>query len=202
MKIKEIHEILQKHKNGKVTQNDIARAIGTSRANVSKLFAKNSFINDDKIKKIEEYFDINIGNISGLVYIDYYPETIAKEYKDKIIMSEKHVKSAIPMSLFPVEENSKYIMCHANDDSMEPLIFSGDFLIIKLKNPYEITNNKIHAFLYDNTFYVRRLSKNINQIVVKSENKDFPVQYIGEQEMNSFRLIGQVVYVGRTEGLL
>ena len=35
MRIKEIHEILQQKKNGKVTQNDIARAIGTSRANVS-----------------------------------------------------------------------------------------------------------------------------------------------------------------------
>ena len=53
MRIKEIHEILQKNKNGKVTQNDIACAIGTSRANVSKLFAKNSFINDDKSVFVE-----------------------------------------------------------------------------------------------------------------------------------------------------
>ena len=71
MRIKELHQLLQKNKNGKVTQNDIARAIGTSRANVSKLFSKNSFINDDKLKMIENYFGIKLDKTNDFITIDF-----------------------------------------------------------------------------------------------------------------------------------
>ncbi len=201
MRIKEIHEILQNKKNGKVTQNDIARAIGTSRANVSKLFAKNSFINDEKIKKIEDYFEIKLNNIGDIAFIDYYPEKVLEFKGNTVEFSDKHVKFKIPKVFFNMSENSEHIMCHAEDNSMYPSIKSGDFLVVKLGNN-EIKNNKIHVFYYDKTFYVRRLIKNINEIIVEAENPEFGVQKILQKDIKKLYIIGIAVNIIRASDSL
>ena len=198
MRIKELYKILQANKNGKVTQSDIARATGTSRANVSKLFAKNSFLNDDKLKKIEEYFNINLKNAqSGLVYMDYFPDRVVEfTENNNIKLSDKSIKTAMPSAVFPYENGAEYFICHSNDDSMFPLINKGDFLIVKKLNTENI-NNKIYLFVYKKTLYIKRLDKNINQIVVFSENKEYKTQYISGNEEDNFYLLGEVVYIGR-----
>ena len=202
MRIKEIHEILQNKKNGKVTQNDIARAIGTSRANVSKLFAKNSFLNDEKIVKIEKYFEIKFRENEDVRTIDYYPENVLELNKNNVVFSDKKVKFKIPSAFFGVKENADYIMCNANDDAMYPSIKEGDFLIIKLCGNNEIENNKIHAFLYDGTFYIRRLIKNINEIIVKAENPEFGIQKIIKKDIKKLHIAGVAVNIVRTSNLL
>lgn len=199
MRIKELHEILQLKKKGKVTQNDIARAIGTSRANVSKLFSKNSFINDEKIKKIEKYFDVSFENIKDDFVIDYYPDSPFEIINNQIKISEKKVKFHLPFGLFNVNKNFKYIMTNAIDDSMLPNLKKDDFVIIELSDNQNIVNNKIHAFIYEDCFYIRRLSKNINQIIVQSDNETYPVQYIKKEDFSKLYIVGQAVYMIRTE---
>ena len=199
MRIKEIHEILQQKKNGKVTQNDIARAIGTSRANVSKLFSKNSFLNDEKLKKIEEYFDINLNNVKDEFVIDYYPDSLLEIKNNQFAISEKRVKFKLPFGLFNVNKNFKYVMTNAVDDSMSPNLKTGDFVIVELSGSQNITNNKVHAFIYENCFYIRRLLKNINQIIVQSDNEFYPAQYIRKEDAKNLYIIGPVVYMMRTQ---
>lgn len=199
MRIKEIHEILQQKKNGKVTQNDIARAIGTSRANVSKLFSKNSFLNDEKLKKIEEYFDINLNNVKDEFVIDYYPDSLFEIKNNQFAISEKRVKFKLPFGLFNVNKNFKYVMTNAVDDSMSPNLKTGDFVIVELSGSQNITNNKVHAFIYENCFYIRRLLKNINQIIVQSDNEFYPAQYIRKEDAKNLYIIGPVVYMMRTQ---
>ena len=201
MRIKEVHKLLQKNKNGKITQNDIACAIGTTRANVSKLFAKNSFINDEKIEKIEKYFDVNLNESSDVLLINYYPDEIAEVKNNEIIMSEKCVKMTIPHTFIKAEKDIKYIMCNSKDNSMSPYIIEGDYVIIEIRQEAKILNNKIHAFIYNDEFYIRRLSKNINQIIVKSDNKDFPTQYIEKDEIPNLHILGQIVYIGRVDNI-
>lgn len=199
MRIKELYQILQKQKNGKVTQSDIARATGTSRANISKLFAKNSFINDDKIEKIEEYFNIDLDDIkNGVISIDYYPDKIIDIVDDKVVLSNKFVKTILPSAVFSSEDKAKYIMCHVNDDSMYPIMLKGDFIIVKRHELISSIDNHIYLFVYKKNVYVKRLSKNINQIVAFSENKEYKTQYISKDEMKDFYLLGKIVYIGRS----
>lgn len=199
VRIKELHEILQKNKNGKVTQNDIARAIGTSRANVSKLFAKNSYINDEKLKMIEEYFGINLNESKNELIVDYYPDSIIENKNGKIVLSGKKVKFKMPFALFNVDVNSKYVMTNVSDNSMSPNINKNDFIIIQLCESDDIINNKIYAFVYENNFYIRRLSRNINQIIVQSDNNSYPEQYIEKKDAEKLCIIGLVVHMIRTE---
>ena len=198
MRIKEIYQILQEQKSGKVTQSDIARAIGTSRANVSKLLAKNSYINDDKIERIEKYFDIDLQTIkSGLINVDYFPDKIIDVKDGKAVLSNKFMKTSMPLGFFPVEEEAQYIMCHANDNSMSPLILKEDFVIVKRLNADTIIDNQIYLFSYKKKVYIKRLDKNINQIISFSENKEYGTQYISKEDIKDFLILGKVVYVGR-----
>ena len=201
MRIKELHEILQRKKKGKVTQNDIARAIGTSRANVSKLFAKNSFINDEKIKNIEKYFDVKIHDEDDISTIDYYPDKIAEVKNDKVIMSDRHVNFKIPSRLLDINSDSEYFICHAIDNSMYPYIINGDFIVVKVDKS-EIENGKIYLFIYDGGVYIRRLTKNIKEIVLEAENKDYNAQSINVNERKKIYLLGKVVNIIRTENRL
>lgn len=196
MRILEVHQLLQTLTGEKITQSKIAKAIGTSRANVSKLFANNSFINDDKIKKIEEFFNVKLTEKENGINIDYYPENIVE--KGETTLSKKHVNCKIPTNFFPIKSGAKYIMCHANENSMTPTIMNGDFIIIENSPLLEITNNKIYAFIYNGEFYIRRISNNINQLVITADNRDFSTQYI-EKSSDDFELLGQVIYIGRVQ---
>ena len=192
---------MQDKLNGKVTQSDIARATGTSRANISKLFAKNSFINDEKIEKIEEYFNINFNDVqSGLIYMDYFTGDVAKIIEGKVKFSEKFIRTAIPCAIFPYENGAQYIICHSNDDSMFPLINKGDFVIIKKIESVDNIDSRIYLFLYKNNIYIKRLNKNINQIVVFSENKEYKTQYISNEDMKDLYILGEIVYTGHAIG--
>lgn len=203
MKFKEVYEILQKIKNNKVTQNDIAKAIGTSRANVSKHIAKNSFVNDEKIEKIEKYFNVKLNDNSDFITVDYYPESLIEIKNEKTVLSEKHVECKMPKNLFNINENANgYFMINSKSNSMYPIILEGDYLIIENSDNKSIEDNKIYVFTYDNNLYINRLSKNINQIIVQSENKDYPTQYIKNEKMNRFHLFGKVVYIGRSTNQL
>ena len=200
MRIKELHQILQQKKNGKVTQNDIARAIGTSRANVSKLFSKNSFLNDDKLKMIEDYFGIKLDEKNGFAALDYYPDSVAVIKNNEIVMSEKRVKFKIPSAFLGINDSKDYFICHSNDNSMYPLIIEGDFLVIEKTE--KIENNKIYLFLYGKDIYIRRLRKNIKEIIAKAENKEYRNQNIQINEMENFYPLGKIVNIIRGENSL
>ena len=113
-------------------------------------------------------------------------------------MSENKVAYDVPATLFPANANNvKYSMCHAKGNSMYPRIWDGDFVICEHPEELKIVNGELYIFCYDDQIYLKRLTKNINQIVVESENPDFPTQYIEKEFMNDVHLIGHVVCWGR-----
>lgn len=194
MRIKEIYKILKEKTNNKVTQNDIAQAIGTSRANVSKLISKNSFINDEKIKLIEEFFSIKLTVQCEFKEIYYFPDELAKIQNNKIVFSDKKIKFYLPKTFLNFTEKSNYIMFNANDKSMYPTIMEGDSIIIDT-TCNDIESNKVYAFIYDETIYIRRLLKNITEIIIEADNRAYSKQKIAKEDINKIYLIGRVVNV-------
>lgn len=116
-------------------------------------------------------------------------------------MSQECIQYDVPATLFPPSKNVKgYSMCHAKGNSMFPRIWDGDFVICEHKDNMKIENGEMYIFCFDDQIYLKRLTKNINQIVVESENPDFPTQYIEKEQMNDVHLIGHVICSGRMNG--
>ena len=198
MRIKDVYEILKNLKDNKVTQSDIARAIGTTRANVSKLIKNDSYINGDKIEKIEKYVEVKLSGDEGMLNIDYYPEGLL-DTENRNEFSKKVIKSKMAMALFSKPDKTKqHIMFHSSDNSMAPKILEGDFLVVEVLGDEPIQNKKIYAFLFDNTLYIRRIMKNINQFIFEADNEEYPTRKIDFKELKDFKIIGRVIYTGRT----
>lgn len=158
----------------------------------------NSFVTDDEIEKIESSFNIVLSKSNKVVTVDYYPDVIASCGNGTFEMSENKVAYDVPATLFPANANNvKYSMCHAKGNSMYPRIWDGDFVICEHPEELKIVNGELYIFCYDDQIYLKRLTKNINQIVVESENPNFPTQYIEKEFMNDVHLIGHVVCWGR-----
>ncbi len=188
-----------------LTQDELGKILGVSKQQISNIETGKSDLTDENKRILSEKFDFSlqsqICNQENYVSIDYYPDVIASCGPGGFEMSQEVIKYDVPASLFPPSKNVKgYSMCHAKGNSMYPRIWDGDFVICEHKDNMKIENGEMYIFCFDDQIYLKRLTKNINQIVVESENPDFPTQYIEKDQMNDVHLIGHVICSGRMNG--
>lgn len=202
-KIKDLQNLIKR----KVTYDELAPILGlkTGQA-VRNRKSRKKPLDEFEIKKIDEAFKNEINkackkNIVQQIVVDYYPDVIASCGPGGFEMSQECIQYDVPATLFPPSKNVKgYSMCHAKGNSMFPRIWDGDFVICEHKDNMKIENGEMYIFCFDDQIYLKRLTKNINQIVVESENPDFPTQYIEKEQMNDVHLIGHVICSGRMNG--
>lgn len=195
---------LQKITKKKITYEQVAKVLGLG----SKQAAQNRVTRKQQLKEweiiaLDEAFlqqKVNNNN-QKTITVDYYPDVIASCGNGTYEMSQECIEYQVPATLFPPSKNVKsYSMCHAKGNSMYPRIWDGDFVICEHKDNMKIENGELYIFCFDDQIYLKRLTKNINQIVVESENPDFPTQYIEKEQMNDVHLIGHVICSGRMNG--
>lgn len=202
-KIKDLQNLIKR----KVTYDELAPILGVKTGQaVRNRKSRKKPLAEFEIKKIDEAFKNEINkackkNIVQQIVVDYYPDVIASCGPGGFEMSQECIQYEVPATLFPPARNVKgYSMCHAKGNSMFPRIWDGDFVICEHKDNMKIENGEMYIFCYDDQIYLKRLTKNINQIVVESENPDFPTQYIEKEQMNDVHLIGHVICSGRMNG--
>jgi phage repressor protein C with HTH and peptisase S24 domain len=82
---------------------------------------------------------------------------------------------------------------------MSPSIIDRDKLIIEHWDNEQIKDDRVYVFCYKDEIFVKRLSKNIDEIIVKSDNPDpmYRPRYIEGEDMNNVIIVGQVVGIVR-----
>ena len=86
-------------------------------------------------------------------------------------------------------------MVNASGNSMSPTIDSGDKLIVEHWSGDQIQDDKIYVFCYNGEFFIKRLSKNIDEIIIKSDNPEYRMRTISQKASADLILIGKVVTV-------
>lgn len=194
-----------------LTQEEFALKLGVNAKTIGYWESGKNLPNKSNLIQIcdtfnlsSNYFEENVRNLglsSDTISIDYYPDVLASCGPGGFEMSQEVIKYDVPATLFqPSKDVKSYSMCHAKGNSMYPRIWDGDFLICEHKDNMKIENGEMYIFCFDDQIYLKRLTKNINQIVVESENPDFPTQYIEKDQMNDVHLIGHVICSGRMNG--
>lgn len=202
MKTKEALSEIIGFKKRNVSQQEIGKVLGVTKQYIGQ--SMNKELTEEQLKLLEQHFRIDFTKVNkeeDKISIDYYPDVIASCGPGGFEMSQECIQYDVPATLFPPSKNVKgYSMCHAKGNSMFPRIWDGDFVICEHKDNMKIENGEMYIFCYDDQIYLKRLTKNINQIVVESENPDFPTQYIEKEQMNDVHLIGHVICSGRMNG--
>lgn len=86
------------------------------------------------------------------------------------------------------------ICVKAEGDSMEPLIYNGEYVVIDQNERTNIREGKVYAFGVQGKMRIKRLYPKIDgSLVIKSENKSFEDDHVPPELMDSVVIIGRVI---------
>ena len=197
MKLDELLNLLSKKTNSYVNQSLLAEALGVTRQTVSNRIKNESQVTVSELKKIEDFFGINLFNSSNddrIAHIDYYTDVFASCGNGNIVFSDEKIQLGVSTLLISGFSNKKnYSIINASGNSMSPTIDNGDKLIVEHWNGEQIQDNKIYVFCFNNDFFVKRLSKNLDEIIIKSDNPEYRVRTINGTTVSELTLIGKIV---------
>lgn len=90
------------------------------------------------------------------------------------------------------------VMMRVEGDSMQPEIMNGDVVLLD-QDKKNIRIGRIFAVGFDEAIYLKRIDQLPGKIILKSVNPDYPPLELDVREQNedSFRVIGQVIWCGR-----
>ena len=203
MKLEELRNLISQKTGYSVNQSAIADSLGITRQTVSNRIKNDSQVTVSELKKIEDFFNISLLNSNfsddNIAYLDYYSDVFASCGNGSIVFSEE--KTKLPISTLLISNYSKnktYSIINASGDSMSPTIINGDKLIVEHWQDSQIQDNKIYVFCFNNNFFVKRLSKNLDEIIIKSDNPDYRTRTINGSTENELILIGKIVGIIKT----
>ena len=198
MRIDELISLISSNMDSPINQSMLADSLGITRQTISNRIKNGSEVTVSELQRAEEYFKIklfdSVNSDFKVTYIDYYTDVFASCGNGSIVFSSEKTKLPIPTSMISgYSKNKLYSIINATGNSMSPTIEHGDKLIIEHWNGEQILDNKIYVFCFNNEFFVKRLSKNIDEIIIKSDNPEYRVRTIPYKSFSDLILIGKVV---------
>lgn len=191
-------DTLQNLINFRPSQKQIGDILGLAQTAISGRANRDSEFKTEEIEKIEKHYAIKIlGNSNAdCVEVDYYPEVFGSCGSGVFVLSEKKESISVPKSnFFDYRASAQYSVINAVGNSMAPYILDNDKLVVEHIAGEQIKDNKVYVFAYNNEIFVKRLIKNVDEIVIISDN-DSPIyrpRYIEKEDINNLQVIGQVV---------
>ena len=195
MKVGELITLISKQTGQSVNQSLLAESLGLTRQTISNRIKNESEVTVSELQRVEEFFKINVFNsVSDVTFIDYYNDVFASCGSGSIVFSTEKTKLPIPVSMINgYSKNKLYSMINASGNSMSPTIDNGDKLIVEHWSGNQIQDNKIYVFCYNSEFFVKRLCKNLDEIIIKSDNPEYRIRTISGKSIAELILIGKIV---------
>ena len=198
MKLTELISYVSEKTKTTINQSMLADCLGITRQTVSNRIKNESEVTVSELKKAEEFFQVDLLSQSDvnyeIAYIDYYKDVFASCGNGTIVFSSDKEKLPVSTSMIHgYSKNKLYSIINASGNSMSPTIENGDKLIVEHWNGDQIQDNKIYVFCFNNEFFVKRLSKNIDEIIIKSDNPDYRARTINSKSFSDLILVGKIV---------
>lgn len=198
MKLDELLKLITENHNIAINQTILAESLGITRQTVSNRLKTGSEVTVSELRKIEEYFGLSLffnrKNNDDIITVDYYKDVFASCGNGSIVFSEEKAQLSLSESLIQgFSRQKKYSIINASGNSMSPTIEQGDKLIVEHWVDNQIQDNKIYVFCFNNEFFVKRLSKNLDEVIIKSDNADYRTRTISGNTINDLVLVGKIV---------
>lgn len=207
MNYTELQNYLSKRLNRRVSFAEIARWIDLDRSSISVYVKNNAELKQTHKLKLENELGIEINDkiyenyfVCDDKFIDakYFTDVIGSCGSGIFEQSQNFELVKIPKYLVDIPNTKKdYSIITAKGNSMSGAIEDGDKLLVESFDNEQIIDNQIYVFCYKQELFIKRLCKNINQIIIKSDNEDFPTRYIENDDINNIYIIGKVVALVR-----
>ena len=203
MRYTELQEKLQELTGQKISQSKIGEIIGTTRQNIgSKFNNPKSEVSVSELQKLESFYKVSLYQTTVIeeniktIPVDYYPEVFGSCGEGQFVLSEQKELIQVPQKFFNHFSTQKhYSVINAIGESMLPTLRPKDKLIVEHWQGEQIKDNQVYVFCYKDEIFVKRLIKNIDEIIVKSDNPDpmYRPRYIEKEDMNNVLIVGEIV---------
>ena len=196
-----LFQVIKKEIDSEPKQADFCKILEISRQTMSKRVQNNSKFSDDEILKIEAFYGIKIDKQAAIneVALDFYPDVFGSCGSGSMVFSEASEKIAVTKELITnYSASNKYSVISARGSSMSPVINDDDKLVIQHDVNGQIVDDTVYLFRYNDELFIKRLVKNVDQIVCISENPRFQDRII-EPNGDNFSIIGKVVGLFRSK---
>ena len=199
MKYNEVLACLQNLTKEKPTQQALADVLGVGQTAIAGRARRNTEFSDDEIKMLEKSFNVIFPlPDSDKIKIDYYPDVLVSCGNGIYFLGETKEQMTVPKKLIKGYSDSyKYVIVTAFSDSMQPEIKPNDLLIVRMIEMENIIDNHIYIFCHDEKLYCKYLSDNVGQVIIKSANHEYPTRYLEKEQLEDFRLVGEVCGIFR-----
>lgn len=196
----ELFDTLQNLIKIRPSRQNIADILGVSQAAIGNRIARESHLKYEELLKIEQTYGI-VGALTGqiipsnpnTVEIDFYPNVFGSCGAGLMVFDESCEKVSVTKDIIKgYSEHNKYSIISARGSSMSPRIEDDDKLIIQHNLNEQIIDDTVYLFRYNDELFIKRLVKNVDQIVCISENPRFQDRII-EPKNNNFSIVGKVV---------
>ena len=196
MKYSELFDTLQNLIGYRPNVGDVAKIIGVPVRTLYTRSQRDTNFSIDELIKIERMYGISLRLPVTLnedcLEVDYYPDIYASCGMGCIVFDESKEKLTIAKSTIPYySPNEKYFVVTCKGSSMSPVLEDNDKAIIQQWQGEQIIDDRIYLFSYNSELFIKRLVKNLDQVVVISENKAFENRIVTKKD--EFRIIGQIV---------
>lgn len=193
MKYNKLVDTLQNLIGFKPSQAQLAKILDCGASTMGARAQRDSNFSDEEIEKIAEFYAIDLtGSADNCITLDYYPDVFGSCGTGVFVLSEQREHISLSKDcIADYSKNAHYSVINAIGDSMTPYIQNMDKLIVKHWEGEQIKDNGVYVFRYLDEIFVKRLSKNIDQIIIKSDNPIYDTRKIAVSK--DFQIIGQIV---------
>lgn len=174
--------------------SDLAEILNVSYSTMAARKQRDSEFSDEEIQRIEAHRGIFLSWVAdpNCVELEYYPDVFGSCGTGVFVFSEEKEKISLSKdSIANYSANANYSVINAIGDSMTPYIHDKDKLIVKHWEGEQIKDNSVYVFRYFDEIFVKRLSKNLDQIIITSDNPIYETRKINMSQ--DFQIIGQIV---------
>lgn len=187
----------------KPSQVELRRILNLKQGTMHNRSVRNSNFSNEELKKISEYYNVDLfygvqlsdEDNKPKIKADYYYDVFGSCGSGAFVLSESKRPIDIPVeTIHNFSKFNNYSVINAVGDSMLPNIHNKDLLIVE--HTTEIKDNQIYVFCYNDTIYVKRLVKNINKLIIISDNPNKEIYeniILEKDEINNLIIIGQIV---------
>ena len=208
MQFNELFDSLQNLTKVKPSVKTIATILDVSE---KALYARKDRGSEFSLKElflIERHFALPQGSLARVladvcspqcVELYYYPDVFGSCGEGGMVFNETAEKVIVSQSSIPnFSKSNHYSIISARGSSMYPTISDNDQLIIQHNVENQIIDDTVYLFRYNDELFIKRLVKNVDQIVCISENPRFQDRII-EPKGDNFSIIGKVVGLFRSK---
>ena len=198
MRFSDLQDKLQNLTKDEVSMYQIAKILNTTTSKIKYRKDNNAKFSNEEVSKLVRYFNGNSTNLADeedSLMLEYYPEVFGSCGGGAFELSQQKELIAVPKKCFftnilPIK---KYSVINARGNSMQPAFYENDKLIVEHWNGEQIIDNKPYVFCYKDEIFVKRLAKNVNQLIITSDNRDYDIIKLTGSELNDVNVVGQIV---------